>query len=236
MSRGRTVTGFLLGFAGVAAIGFAVLLVATDSARPQPERIVAMTATAPARAAAARPSPTAPAEFPLLANGNPAIARPHHPDRIVIPSIGLDARVVDVGMTIENGKLVWETAAFAVGFYQGTALPGMVGNAVFAGHISSPVSHKGDVFRHLPEVRIGDEIDVFLAPAVPGGQETEVRYAIAQIKLVKPTDVQVMDPTTDATVTLLTCYPDNVYTQRLVVVGKLLTPSAQTARVPDAKG
>jgi LPXTG-site transpeptidase (sortase) family protein len=222
MSQGRSVAAFLLGFAGAAAIGLAILLLATDRGGRQPRSAVALAGTALPSATLALSTPTSPAEFPLLADGNPAIVRPGHPDRIVIRSIGLDARVVDVGMTIENGKLVWETAAFAVGFYRGTALPGTVGNAVFAGHISSPVSHKGDIFRHLPEVRIGDEIDVFLAPAAPGGQETEVRYVISQIKLVKPTDVQVMDPTPEATVTLLTCYPDNVYTQRLVVVGKLL--------------
>ncbi len=94
--------------------------------------------------------------------GAPAVPRPGQPSRLVIPSIGLDAPVVEVGITVENGKPVWETAAFAVGFYRGSALPGTRGNTVMAGHISSPVSKKGDIFRRLPEVRIGDRIDVFV--------------------------------------------------------------------------
>jgi sortase A len=153
-------------------------------------------------------------EFPLLLNAA-AVPRPGLPSRIVIPSIALDAKVVEVGIVVEKGKPVWETAAFAVGFHRGTALPGTKGNAVMAGHISSPVSKRGDVFRRLPEVRIGDRVQVYLG-------ERRVTYEIAEIRVVAPTAVQVMSQTPDATLTLITCYPDNDYSRRLVVVGKLL--------------
>jgi sortase A len=121
--------------------------------------------------------------------------------------------VVEVGITVENGKPVWETAAFAVGFYRGSALPGTRGNTVMAGHISSPVSKKGDIFRRLPEVRIGDRIDVFVG-------DRRVSYDVTEIKVVPPTAVQVMAPMPDAILTLITCYPDGVYSSRLVVVGR----------------
>jgi LPXTG-site transpeptidase (sortase) family protein len=75
-------------------------------------------------------------------------------------------------------------------------------------------------------VRIGDRVDVYLASSTPGAPDTKVSYVVAQMKIVQPTEVSVMGPTADPTLTLLTCYPDNVYTQRLVVVGKLLPPSA----------
>jgi sortase A len=164
------------------------------------------------------PAPLAPdagaAEFQLLANA-PSVPRPDLPGRIVIPSIALDAKVVEVGIVVEKGKPVWETAAFAVGFHRGTALPGTKGNAVMAGHISSPVSRRGDIFRRLPEVRIGDRVQVYVG-------ERRVTYEVTEIRVVSPTAVQVMDQTPDATLTLITCYPDNDYSRRLVVVGKLL--------------
>jgi sortase A len=135
---------------------------------------------------------------------------------VVIPSIALDAKVVEVGIVVEDGKPVWDTAAFAVGYYRGTALPGERGNTVLAGHISSPVSKKGDIFKRLPEVRIGDRVEVFVG-------ERHVVYEIDAVKLVSPSAVEVMNPTPDATLTLITCYPDRVYNKRLVVVGKLVT-------------
>lgn len=230
MQRRSSALSFVVGFATLIAIGVAVVLVLPQHSTHGVARTAAATPSATTTASggstpAASSTPAGPLQFPLLAGAVPTLPSPGHPDRIVIRSIGLDATVVDVGKTMQDGKAVWETAAFAVGFYRGTAVPGQKGNAVLAGHISSPVSRKGDIFRHLPEVRVGDEVDVYLAPANPGDPETEVRYAIAQTKIVQPSEVSVMGPTTDPTLTLLTCYPDNVYTQRLVVVGKLLPPT-----------
>lgn len=234
MRRGNPALSFVVGFATLIAIGVAVVLLLPQ----HPHGALQIAAGSPAASAAgtpadsentapsASPTPSGPQQFPLLSGAVPSLPSPGHPDRIVISSIGLDAKVVDVGETMQDGKAIWDTAAFAVGFYRGTAVPGQKGNAVLAGHISSPVSHKGDIFRHLPDVRVGDEVDVYLAPSTPGGAETEVRYIISQTKIVQPTDVGVMGPTPDPTLTLLTCYPDNVYTQRLVVVGKLLPSSA----------
>ena len=222
---------FAVGFATLIAIGVAIVLVLPQHSARGSARLAAATPAAGGTAVdnstpSVSPTPAGPRQFPLLSGAVPALPSPGHPDRLVIKAIGLDAKVVDVGETMLNGAAVWDTAAYAVGFYRGTAVPGQKGNAVLAGHISSPVSHKGDIFRHLPDVRVGDEVDVYLAAANPGGQETEVRYVIAQTKIVQPSEVSVMGPTTDPTLTLLTCYPDNVYTQRLVVVGKLLPPAA----------
>jgi LPXTG-site transpeptidase (sortase) family protein len=228
MRRGNPALSFIVGFATLIAVAIAVVLVLPQRARTATTAAGAAGATtaAPtANAPTASPTPSGPQQFPLLSGAVPSLPSPGHPDRIVIQSIGLDAKVVDVGETMQNGKAVWDTAAFSVGFYRTTAVPGQRGNAVLAGHISSPVSHKGDIFRHLPEVRVGDEVDIYLAPDTPGERETEVRYVISQTKVVQPTETSVMGPTADPTLTLLTCYPDNVYTQRLVVVGKLLPPS-----------
>jgi sortase A len=212
MVRPRTIATFFLALSAFVAFGAGIMLVLPHnhgkSATGDAPAGAAATSTRPAGAA----TPAA-GDYKLVSDLS-AIPHPGDPSRIVITSIGLDAKVTDVGIVQQNGKSVWDTAAFAVGFYRNSALPGTLGNTVMAGHISSPVSKKGDIFRHLPEVRIGDRIDVFSG-------DHKVTYDVSELRVVPPTAVEAMNPTTDATLTLLTCYPDNVYSKRLVVIGKL---------------
>ena len=153
--------------------------------------------------------------------GNPLVAglqslpNPGKATRIVAESIGLDSTVVDVGLVKERDKWVWDTAAYAVGHSKGTANPGQLGNVVLAGHISSPISKKGNVFKNLPKINVGDQIKIYT-------ETTSYTYQVVQVKVVEPKDTQVMAPTRDATATLITCYPDWNYSKRLVVVAKLV--------------
>ncbi len=219
MRRRGSISAFFLSLSAFLAIGGGVLLLLAPrpgASRPAAREEASAPLPAPAGGDAGQ-SEAAVAEYPLVEHLS-AIPRPELPVRLVIPAIALDTRVVEVGIVVEDGRPVWETAAFAVGYHRGTALPGEKGNTVMAGHISSPVSHKGDVFRRLPELRIGDRIDVYTA-------ERRVTYEVTEIRVVGPTAVEVMDPTPDATLTLITCYPDRVYTKRLVVVAKLVPPA-----------
>ena len=134
--------------------------------------------------------------------------------RIVIPSIEVDSEVMEIGTKYnEKGELVWETAAFAVGHHLGTANPGEAGKIVMSGHISSPLSHEGDVFRRLPEIELGDEIILYTL-------KDEFRYRVTETDVVLPTEVNIMNPSSEPTVVLITCVPDWVYTHRLVVTAK----------------
>ena len=110
--------------------------------------------------------------------------------------------------TDPQGHFLWETAAFAVGYHKGTGLPGEAGNVVLSGHISSP--HEGNVFNKLPKVQTGDGIIV----STP---ERQYLYVVTDIKTVTPDAVEVLDPTDEAIVTMLTCVPDGIYSHRLVV-------------------
>jgi len=209
--RGQAVIAILLAAAAFGVVVAGVMLALRHgSSRSGREAHAADAAETPDPSAVQNGS----GEFPLLVDA-PAIPRPDLPSRIVIPSIALDAKVVEVGIVVEKAKPVWDTAAFAVGFHRGTALPGTRGNAVMAGHISSPVSKRGDVFRRLPEVRINDRVQVYVG-------ERRVTYEVTEVRVVAPTAVQVMSQTPDATLTLITCYPNNDFSKRLVVVGKLL--------------
>lgn len=133
--------------------------------------------------------------------------------RIEIPKIAVDSTVTLLGTKYVNGELVWETPKFSVGHHLGTANPGENGNAVFSGHISSPISNEGNVFQRLPEVKTGDDIIVHSPAAV-------IRYVVTETEVVDPSHVEIMDATARPQATLITCYPDWVYSHRFVVIAR----------------
>jgi len=146
---------------------------------------------------------------PLQPRTRPYVNRLQAPDRLQIPSIGLDTKVVPVGTkTDQQGHIVWETAPFAVGHHKGSGLPGESGNVVLSGHISSP--REGAVFSKLPKVEPGDGI-------VVGTADRQYLYVVVETKVVTPDAVEVLDPTDQSVVTMLTCVPDGIYSHRLVV-------------------
>ena len=79
------------------------------------------------------------------------------------------------------------------GHLENTAFPGESGNVVIAGH-------RDTFFRPLRNVEVGD--DVFVD--TPRGR---FHYRVASLFVVKPQDLSVLKPTSDAVLTLITCYP-----------------------------
>lgn len=150
--------------------------------------------------AAATPDYIAPQ--PLVVSEKTADARPH---RLVIPQIQVETPVIEV--FVERGT--WQVAEYAAGYHHGSALPGATGNMVVAGHAGL----RGAVFRDLGQLQIGDDI---LVDA--GGWE--YGYQVREIKSVWPTQVEVMNPTPTAVLTLITCTAWD--TQRLVVIADLV--------------
>jgi len=134
--------------------------------------------------------------------------------RVVIPTIGLDSKVIQLGTRLDRrGQIAWETAPFAVGQHKGLAGPGQNGNMVLSGHISSPA--EGAVFHSLPELKVGEGVIV-------GTDERQYLYRVTDVKTVTPDQVSVLDQTPDPTVTLITCVPDGIYSHRLVVTARLV--------------
>jgi sortase A len=134
--------------------------------------------------------------------------------RLIIPSIGLDSKVIQLGTKLDKyGKIAWETAPFAVGQHKGMAGPGQNGNMVLSGHISSP--NEGNVFHALPQLKVGEGVIV-------ATDERQYLYRVESTSTVSPDDVSVLDQTPDPTLTLLTCYPDRIYSQRWVVKARLV--------------
>ncbi len=153
-----------------------------------------------------QPSGDLPTRYRDLVKPAPPIViptpKPGAPTRIVIPKIGVDAPVVE-----GDG---WEELKRGVGHHIGSANPGERGNMVLSGHNDI----FGEVFRDLDKLDLGDEIIVYAG-------EVPYRYVVKAKKIVEPTDVSVMAPTTTPIVTLITCYPYRIDTHRLVIVGEL---------------
>jgi sortase (surface protein transpeptidase) len=85
------------------------------------------------------------------------VASPGDPTRVTIPSIGVDASLVSVGL---QGNGAMETPSFGqAGWYRPGPRPGEPGPAVIVGHVDS-AGGGPDVFGRLLELRPGDRVTV----------------------------------------------------------------------------
>lgn len=128
---------------------------------------------------------------------------PEQAVRIQIPAIGVDHPIVQ-----GDG---WEQLKKGVGQHLGTANPGQISNLVLSAHNDI----FGEIFRFLDQLSPGDEIVIF----------TNIRaytYVITNTLIVEPTFVQVMDPTSYSAVTLISCYPYLIDTERIVIQANLV--------------
>lgn len=150
---------------------------------------------------------------PVVA-GKPPVAAALPARRVIIPTIGLDSKIIQLGTKLDRrGEIAWETAPFAVGQHKGLAGPGQNGNMVLSGHISSP--NEGSIFHNLPELKVGEGVIV-------ATDERQYLYRVTDVKTVTPDQVEVLDQTPDPTATLITCVPDGIYSHRLVVTARLV--------------
>jgi sortase A len=131
--------------------------------------------------------------------------------RLVIPKIGVNAPVIETPPV--DG--VWDVADWAVGHLTTSPNPGAPGNMALSAHDDI----KGEVFKRLDELRPGDQIRLDTPHA-------QYIYTVVNQETVDPSDVSVLNPTTRPTVTLISCTPYWVDTQRLVVQGVLKSRSA----------
>jgi LPXTG-site transpeptidase (sortase) family protein len=141
--------------------------------------------------------------------------------RLIIDAIHLDTPVTQGGIVQDAaGNSVWETVPFiAVHYGDLTALLGKPGNAVISGHVVT--LSEGNVFRLLYKLELDDQIQVW------DQLDREHDYHVVDVKLVPPSDVSVMEPTPDETLTLITCGGifdprKREFSDRLIVTAKPL--------------
>ena len=80
-----------------------------------------------------------------------------------------------------------------VGRIKGTAAIDGTGNLGIAGH-------RDGFFRTLEDIVVGDEMELLTT-------QGNIKYKVSSIQIVDPSDVSVLEPTTNSTITLVTCYP-----------------------------
>ncbi|HTC23848.1 MAG TPA: sortase [Gemmatimonadales bacterium] len=133
--------------------------------------------------------------------------------RIEIPAIHLDQFVVE-GTSESDLKR-------GPGHYPGSPVPGQPGNSAIAGHRTT----YGAPFSRLDELKAGDTIITTTATG-------RYLYVVARQLVVSPGETSVVDDYGDNRLTLTTCTPKFLATQRLVVVASLsgLAPAIEAAR------
>jgi sortase A len=124
--------------------------------------------------------------------------------RIQVPAIHIDAPIVQ-----GDG---WEQLKKGVGQHLATANPGERGNIVLSAHNDI----FGELFRDLDRLNPGDLVIVFT-------NQRSYTYIVVDTQIVEPTAVEVLDQTTQATVTLISCYPYLKDNKRIVVIARLQT-------------
>jgi len=157
------------------------------------------------------------------ATPRPTSVKFKQPDRILIPAIGLDAPVKKAKLQLveilEKKYPQWSAPnEFAAGWHTNTAGLGQKGNLVLNGHHNV----YGEVFGKLADIQPGDEIILFsgsdfLTYQVTNRMILPEKYQPLEVRLQ---NAQWLEPTQDERLTLVTCWPHDNNTHRLVVVAK----------------
>jgi LPXTG-site transpeptidase (sortase) family protein len=163
---------------------------------------------------------TLPENFVSLADA-PRSTLASQPKRIVIPSIAVDAPVVDVGLSAfeSDGQTYYQwqvPSAYEAGWHNSSAPLGQPGNTVLNGH------HNifGEVFGKLVDLQVGEEIVLYDA-------DKPYSYTVSEVMILPERDqplevrlknAQWIQPTDDERLTLVTCWPYTDNSHRLIVV------------------
>jgi len=189
----------------------------SDEATASPTATASRTASATPLPPTATAVPTdTPTPTPTPVRGKPV--------RIVAPSIGLDAAVIEVGWhveTIEGTQMaVWDVADYAAGWHKTSARPGDGGNIVISGHHNI----LGEVFRYVIDLQPGAEVLLYA-----DDREEPYVYKVEEVLLLpekgQPLEVRrenaaYIEPTAEERLTLVTCWPYENNTHRVIAIAK----------------
>jgi sortase A len=175
-------------------------------------------ATAPVVAPKVAAAPAA-----QLRVGRPALDQPVMADRLEIPAIDVDVPVVELGWhaaTNREGQIFseWDVAEYAAGWHKNSARLGEPGNIVMSGHNNI----LGAVFRELDQLKKGNAIILYAG-------EQQAHYAVDQVVILpeksaspeqRKENTRWIGPSDDDRLTLVSCWPRNNNTHRIVVVAR----------------
>jgi len=128
---------------------------------------------------------------------------PKHAIRLQIPKINQDVPVVE-----GDGP---EQLKKGVGHNIFSANPGENGNVVLSAHNDI----HGEIFRDLDQLDEGDLVILFSA-------RQSYTYAVEDVLVVEPDQVQYLESNGEPITTLISCYPYMVDNKRIIVIAKLV--------------
>lgn len=174
--------------------------------------------------------PALPHKAPLFHNAD---AKRVLPSRLVIPAIKVDTPVVELGWKTSktaSGSIFseWDVAEYAAGWHKNSSVPGETGNIVMSGHNNI----LGSVFRELDQLKRGDTLEVFA-----GG--TEYTYSVDEVMILpekhasdqqRKANAKYIQETTDDRLTLVSCWPRDDNTHRIVVIAKPVDSTAAATK------
>jgi len=137
--------------------------------------------------------------------------------RLEIPRIGLSAVVAEGDDE--------HTLKVAVGHLPDTPLPWQEGNAALAGH-------RDTFFRPLRHIRVGDDIHLRT-------RRGDFQYRVTRHAVVDPEELWVLDASSGAALTLITCYPFDFVgpaPRRFVVHAERLTDASGASHTTASEG
>ncbi len=163
------------------------------------------------------------AEAALLPSGAFAVQAAVPPQRLELPSIGLNTSIIELGWTskkLSSGELVseWAEADDAAGWHINSQRPGFGGNVVLSGHNNI----KGAVFRELDLLKRGD-------PALLYVDNQTFEYVVDKVLIVpekfasdeqRQKNFAYIDETDDERLTLVSCWPRDDNTHRIIVIAR----------------
>ena len=162
-----------------------------------------------------------PGEFSMYNDSEAGSARGCIPEYLSIPAIDLQAAIVSIPYKeiLFEGEIYFQWLApdyFAVGWHENSAFLGVPGNTVLNGH------HNvfGGVFVNLYQLQVGDKIEVSSGDRI-------FKYHVTN-NLLLPERYQPLEtrlenarwilPSEDERLTLVTCWPAESNTHRVVIV------------------
>ena len=147
----------------------------------------------------------------------------HYPERISIPTIGVDACIERASID-QHGAIAVPDNIYTTAWYVHSELPGQPGLSVIDGHISG-FYNKDGVFQHLDQLKPGDAFTVEL------GSGEVLNYRVKDERSVPLGDaVEVLlahAPTTESQLNLITCGGEydkktKLYDHRIIVSAALV--------------
>lgn len=127
-------------------------------------------------------------------------------NHLIVPSMLLDQPLIE-------GSNMYRSLDKGVWRWPGSSTPDKGGNTVLLGHRFTYTQPKG-VFYFLDKVAVGDYVGIVW-------NSKTYRYKVTEVKVVKPTQTDILDPTDKPTLTMYTCTPLWLPKDRLVVRGEL---------------